>query len=85
MLSTLATVERGDAVTIVAESSLPPARDVHYVKKALNPKVKRHVGLAVLDERQSSPATKAFIALATKKFRMVSSAVSLASRELVSE
>ncbi|MER2471197.1 LysR family transcriptional regulator [Photorhabdus laumondii] len=85
LLSTLAVVERGDAVTIVAESSLPLTHEVHYVKKTLNPKVKRHVGLAVFDERQSSPATKAFIALATKKFRMVSSAISPVSKELVSE
>lgn len=68
LLSTLATVARGDAVTIVAESSLPLAEDIHYVKKLLVPVVKRRVGLAVVDERQASPATRAFIALAVQTF-----------------
>jgi DNA-binding transcriptional LysR family regulator len=66
--STLATVARGDAVTVLAESSLPLADDPHYVKKPLAPKVQRQVGLAVGDARQSSPATLAFIALAQKVF-----------------
>ncbi|SDO18018.1 DNA-binding transcriptional regulator, LysR family [Rhodoferax sp. OV413] len=69
LLSTLATVARGDGVTIVAESSLPLAEDIHYVKKPLAPMVKRCVGLAVVDERQASPATRAFIALAVQTFR----------------
>lgn len=69
LLSTLATVARGDGVTIVAESSLPLAEDIHYVKKPLAPMVKRSVGLAVVDERQASPATRAFIALAVQTFR----------------
>ncbi|NHB94896.1 LysR family transcriptional regulator [Photorhabdus stackebrandtii] len=77
LLSTLATVVRGDAVTIVAESSLPLTGEAYYIKKALNPEVKRHVGLAVFDERQSSPATKAFITLTAKKFRMASSTAAL--------
>jgi hypothetical protein len=34
------------------------------VKKPLSPRVIRQVGLAVLDQRQSSPATLAFIKLA---------------------
>ncbi|NHB92235.1 LysR substrate-binding domain-containing protein [Photorhabdus cinerea] len=85
LLSTLATVACGDAVTIVAESSLPLTIEARYVKKALNPKVKRRVGLAVFDERQSSPATKAFITLMTKKFRVASPTSSLISRVLVNE
>ncbi|MHC8339148.1 LysR family transcriptional regulator [Pseudomonas sp. HLT2-19-2] len=62
LLSTLDTVGRGDALTIVAEGSLPD--DSRYVKKPLSPPVARQVGLAVLDQRQSSPAALAFIKLA---------------------
>lgn len=64
LLSTLDTVGRGDALTVVAESSLPDDRDSRYVKKPLSPPVARQVGLAVLDQRQSSPAALAFIKLA---------------------
>ncbi|MOA06657.1 LysR substrate binding domain protein [compost metagenome] len=64
LLSTLETVSRGDALTIVAEGSLPDTRQPRYVKRPLSPEVKRQVGLAVLDERQASPATLAFIKLA---------------------
>ena len=65
LLSTLDTVGRGDAVTVVAEGSLPDDNDSRYVKKPLSPSVNRQVGLAVLDQRQSSPATLAFIQMAT--------------------
>lgn len=64
LLSTLETVSRGDALTIVAEGSLPDTQQPRYVKRPLSPKVERQVGLAVLDERQASPATLAFIKLA---------------------
>lgn len=64
LLSTLETVGRGDALTVVAEGSLPDDCDDRYVKKPLSPVVVRQVGLAVLDRRQSSPATLAFIKLA---------------------
>lgn len=64
LLSTLDIVSRGEALTIVAEGSLPERASVHYVKKPLWPAVQRQVGLAVLDERQASPATRAFITLA---------------------
>ncbi|MCP1496143.1 DNA-binding transcriptional LysR family regulator [Pseudomonas migulae] len=66
LLSTLDTVGRGEALTVVAEGSLPDGRDDRYVKKPLSPTVARQVGLAVLDRRQSSPATLAFIKLATR-------------------
>lgn len=66
LLSTLDTVGRGDALTVVAESSLPDDRDSRYVKKPLSPPVIRQVGLAVLDQRQSSPAALAFIKLAER-------------------
>jgi len=64
LLSTLETVGRGEALTVVAEGSLPDDCDNRYVKKPLSPVVVRQVGLAVLDRRQSSPATLAFIKLA---------------------
>ncbi|PPA03442.1 LysR family transcriptional regulator [Pseudomonas sp. MWU12-2312b] len=66
LLSTLDTVARGDGVTVVAESSLPKHSDRRYVKKPLSPAVIREVGLAVLDRRQASPATRAFIELAVR-------------------
>lgn len=66
LLSTLDTVGRGDALTVVAEGSLPDDRDGRYVKKPLSPTVTRQVGLAVLDQRQSSPAALAFIKLAER-------------------
>ncbi|MCU0070604.1 LysR family transcriptional regulator [Pseudomonas koreensis] len=70
LLSTLDTVGRGDAITVVAEGSLPIDPDPHYVKKPLSPAVQRQVGVAVLDQRQASPATLAFIQLATRlKYR----------------
>lgn len=65
LLSTLDTVGRGDALTVVAESSLPDDNYNRYVKKPLSPPISRQVGLAVLDQRQSSPATLAFIKLAS--------------------
>lgn len=65
LLSTLDTVSRGDAITVVAESSLPDTPEPGYVKIALTPRVQRQVGLAVLDQRQASPAALAFIELAT--------------------
>ncbi|MFU2326205.1 LysR family transcriptional regulator [Pseudomonas sp. NFX98] len=64
LLSTLDTVGRGDALTVVAEGSLPEHSDNRYVKKPLSPVVTRQVGLAVLDQRQASPAAFAFIQLA---------------------
>ncbi|WP_419710346.1 LysR family transcriptional regulator [Pseudomonas sp. NFX224] len=64
LLSTLDTVGRGDALTVVAEGSLPEHNDSRYVKKPLAPTVTRQVGVAVLDQRQASPATLAFIQLA---------------------
>ncbi|WP_347906838.1 LysR family transcriptional regulator [Pseudomonas grandcourensis] len=64
LISTLDVVARGDAVTVVAEGSLPDQVDRRWVKKPLSPVVLRQVGLAVLDRRQASPATLAFIKLA---------------------
>ncbi len=64
LISTLDVVARGDGVTVVAEGSLPSLTDGRCVKKPLSPAVLRQVGLAVLDRRQASPATLAFIKLA---------------------
>ena len=64
LISTLDVVARGDGVTVVAEGSLPNRIDDRCVKKPLSPAVLRQVGLAVLDRRQASPATLAFIKLA---------------------
>ncbi|QQX56307.1 LysR family transcriptional regulator [Pseudomonas chlororaphis] len=69
LLSTLETVARGDALTLVAQLSLPEANDPRYRVKALSPPVRRQVGLAVLDRRQASPATLAFIEQARRLYR----------------
>ena len=66
LLSTLETVSRGDAITVIAEGSLPDSPHPGYVKIPLSPAVKRQVGLAVLDQRQASPAALAFIELASR-------------------
>lgn len=68
LLSTLETVARGEAVSILAELSLPEAIDARYVSRALAPAVRRQVGIAVLDQRQSSPATLAFIGHAQRLY-----------------
>ncbi|KPU54011.1 bacterial regulatory helix-turn-helix, lysR family protein [Pseudomonas fluorescens] len=64
LMSTLDVVARGDGLTVVAEGSLPNQIDSRCVIKPLSPAVLRQVGLAVLDRRQASPATLAFINLA---------------------
>jgi DNA-binding transcriptional LysR family regulator len=66
LLSTLEAVSRGDGLSIVAQASLPEHVDPRYAARPLSPAVPRRIGLAVLDRRQSSPATLAFIALAKK-------------------
>lgn len=64
LISTLATVERGAAITLVAEGALPDELGPGLQKKSLRPRLKRSVGLAVLDRREASPATQAFIKIA---------------------
>jgi len=61
ILSTLDTVARGDAVTILAETALPKGEQQDYVIRPLAPSITRQVGLAIPDEDQASPATQAFI------------------------
>ncbi|MGY1448174.1 LysR family transcriptional regulator [Pseudomonas chlororaphis] len=69
LLSTLETVARGEALTLVAQLSLPEASDPRYQIKPLSPPARRQVGLAVLDRRQASPATLAFIEQARSLYR----------------
>lgn len=64
LLSTLEAVSRGDGVSLVAQASLPHVASTRYVQRPLAPAVARTIGLAVLDRRQASPATLAFIQLA---------------------
>lgn len=64
LLSTLHVVGRGDAVSVVSEGSLPAGEYPGFVVRPLMPRVRRQIGLAVLDSRQISPATRAFIDLA---------------------
>ncbi|MBC3377068.1 LysR family transcriptional regulator substrate-binding protein, partial [Pseudomonas sp. SWRI92] len=64
LLSTLDIVSRGDAVSVVSERSLPSIENPGFVFRPLSPPIPRQIGLAVLDRRQSSPATLAFIELA---------------------
>ncbi|MFW9270343.1 LysR family transcriptional regulator [Pseudomonas sp. NR3] len=64
LLSTLDLVTRGDAVSVVSEGSLPLFDNPGFVVRPLSPPVPRQIGLAVLDSRQASPATLAFIELA---------------------
>lgn len=66
LLSTLEAVSRGDGLSVVAEASLPPTPDPRYVVRALSPPVVREIGLGVLDQRQASPATLAFIQIAQR-------------------
>jgi DNA-binding transcriptional LysR family regulator len=71
LLSTLEAVARGDGVSIVAELALPEAERYRagYAVRPLVPAVSRSVGLAVLDQRQASPAALAFIRCAVKAMR----------------
>ena len=64
LLSTLEAVSRGDGVSVVAQASLPETPDPRYQARPLFPPVSRKIGLAVLDQRHSTPATLAFIQLA---------------------
>ncbi|WP_052080940.1 LysR family transcriptional regulator [Pseudomonas sp. ML96] len=69
LISTLDTVARGDALTVVAELSVPEGNNGRYCIRPLHPAVPRQVGLALLDHRQASPAAQAFIELATRMHR----------------
>ena len=58
LVSTIAAVARGEAVSIVAESALPPDKAQGYVKKPLRPAARRQVALATPDARRMSPAAQ---------------------------
>ncbi|WP_432719948.1 LysR family transcriptional regulator [Jeongeupia wiesaeckerbachi] len=66
LMSILEMVARGDGVTILAELALPQAMAglSGYVCRPLSPKAERHIGLAVLDERNLSATALAFIKMA---------------------
>lgn len=66
LLSILAAVARGEGLTVIAEHALPEHLAPGCVSRPLSPVVKRNIGLAVLDRRTVSPATQAFIDLATR-------------------
>ncbi|EPL15970.1 LysR family transcriptional regulator [Pseudomonas sp. CF161] len=68
LLSTLETVARGEAVSLVAELALPARHDPRYVRRPLTQPAERQIGMAVLDRRQSSPATLAFIQQAQRLY-----------------
>ncbi|MGN8278416.1 LysR family transcriptional regulator [Pseudomonas sp. SMV71] len=69
LLSTLDVVRRGEAVSVVSEGSLPENDHPGFITRPLAPPVPRQIGLAVLDSRQASPATRAFIELACQSKR----------------
>lgn len=70
LMSTLDIVARGDAISLVAQLSLPQpaAGPCPWVTRPLTPQVRRKVGLAVLDRQQASPAAMAFIDLAQQLY-----------------
>ena len=68
LLSILTMVGRGQGVSVVAEMALPPVRaEDGWVAKPLRPKAERKIGLAIHPTANASPATMAFIAMATGK------------------
>jgi DNA-binding transcriptional LysR family regulator len=66
IVSTLAHIQRGEAVTILAQMALPAQLGEGVVALPLNPPLPRLVGLAYHNQRQISPVTQAFIKLAGK-------------------
>ena len=82
LVSTIAAVTRGDAVSIVAESALPPEGTPAYVKKPLRPAAVREVALAVPDRARISPATREFIRIAQQVFAPASNHKGKATQKL---
>ncbi len=69
IVSIIKMVESGAGASIVADLALPEqvlALCPGAVKKPLTPRVKRAVGLAVLDRKNVSPATEAFLKMAKR-------------------
>lgn len=68
LLSTLSLVERGEAVSIVAESAIPKGANI--VIKPLLPKVERTVAIAVMNQIRLSPASSQFLEMVRKRFAL---------------
>lgn len=69
IVSIIKMVENGSGASIVADLALPEqvlALCPGAVKRPLTPRVKRSVGLAVLDRRNASPAAEAFLKMAKR-------------------
>jgi len=66
LLSTLSLVERGEAVSIVAESAIPKGANIAI--KPLLPKVERTVAIAVMNQTRLSPASSQFLEMVRKRF-----------------
>ncbi len=67
VMSTIAMVERGEGVAVVAELALPPIENTNrYHIRPLEPRHERSVGLALHDTRHASPATLAFVKTAQR-------------------
>lgn len=68
LLSTLSLVERGEAVSIVAESAIPKGANIAI--KPLLPKVERTVAIAVMNQTRLSPASLQFLEMVRKRFAL---------------
>lgn len=68
LLSTLSLVERGEAVSIVAESAIPKGANIAI--KPLLPKVERTVAIAVMNQTRLSPASSQFLEMVRKRFAL---------------
>lgn len=69
IVSIIKMVENGSGASIVADLALPEqvlALCPGAVKRPLTPRVKRSVGLAVLDRKNASPAAEAFLHMAKR-------------------
>ena len=69
IVSIIKMVESGSGASIVADLALPEqvlALCPGVVKRPLTPRMKRAVGLAVLDRKNVSPATEAFLRMAKR-------------------
>lgn len=68
LLSTLSLVERGEAVSIVAESAIPKGANIAI--KPLLPKIERTVAIAVMNQTRLSPASSQFLEMVRKRFAL---------------
>lgn len=68
LLSTLSLVERGEAVSIVAESAIPKGANIAI--KPLLPKVERTVAIAVMNQTRLSLTSSQFLEMVRKRFAL---------------